>query len=134
MKSVEKTIVRIGDWAIFKTEDDCPLQNLFLLGRVLSFSILQGNKKEVEKRILEWDPSGEGVNLGVLCIWYEIVWDTISEEQCAIKDITVFSHGFHPCKKYICSIPPPTVDPNNFALCLSSDVIRDLKPFLKDLI
>lgn len=87
MKSVEKTIVRIGDWAIFKTEDDCPLQNLFLLGRVLSFSILQWNKKEVEKRILEWDPSGEGVNLGVLCIWYEIVWDTISEEQCAIKDI-----------------------------------------------
>lgn len=51
VKAVEKRIVRIGDWCVFKTEDDCPLPYLFLLGSVLSFSLLVGSKKELDKRI-----------------------------------------------------------------------------------
>lgn len=135
VKSVKKTVVRIGDWAIFETEEDCPLQNLFFLGRVLSFSILTGNKKELEKRVWEWDPDGEEANVGALCIWYEVEWDLVKKEfKSEIKDISVSTHGFHPCETYVCSIPPPTVDPDSFVLRLSNDVVSDLLPFLKDLI
>ena len=40
VKHVEKRMVRIGNCAIFNTEDDSPLSDLFLLGRILSFSVL----------------------------------------------------------------------------------------------
>lgn len=76
VKAVEKRIVRIGDWCVFKIEDDCPLPYLFLLGRVLSFSLLVGRKKELDKRILEWEYDGDQKNVGALCIWYQVVWDS----------------------------------------------------------
>ena len=134
VKAVEKRIVRIGNWCVFKIEDDCPLPYLFLLGRVLSFSLLVGRKKELDKRILEWEYDGDQKNVGALCIWYQVVWDSDEKNiQSELKDITVSSHGFHPCETYVCSFPPPTIDPKNSRLCLSRDVINNQPMFVKDL-
>lgn len=95
VKTVEKRIVRIGDWCIFKTDNDCPLPHMFLLGRVLSFSLLVGSKKELEKRVLELEYDSDQTYLGALCIWYEVVWDSNKKEiQFELKDIIVSSHGF----------------------------------------
>ncbi len=65
---------------------------------------------------------------------YQVVWHSGEENiQSELKDITVSSHGFHPCETYICSVPPPTIDPKNSRLCLCSDVINNLPMFVKDL-
>ena len=135
VKHVEKRTVRIGDWAIFKTDVNSPLANLFLLGRVLAFSVLVGNKKELNSRILEWD--GEKCNVGALCIWYEVDYDRVRDSegnfniQTKLKDIPVVSHGFHPCETYVCSLPSPTIDPKSLCLSISSEVATSLKPFVE---
>ena len=70
---------------------------------IFCFSI--GNKKELDCRILEWD--GEEVNVGAICIWYKVEYDPVKDSarkfnrKTKLKDIPVFTPGFHPCDTYV---------------------------------
>lgn len=87
VKTAEKRIIRIGDWCTFKTDFDTLLPHKFLLGRILSFSLLVGSNKELGKRVLEWEYGGDQTNFGALYIWYEVVWDSNKLIQSELKDI-----------------------------------------------
>ena len=118
VKSVERRQkLRMGDWAIFMTEDGSGLSQKFLLGRTISFSVLKGTAQELKKRIWEWD---EGVpDIGVLCAWYEIECKN-RKITGSLKQMYATSHGFHPCSNYVCSVPPPCFQ--NMTLSIPADI------------
>jgi len=73
-KKVEQsTVIRIGDWCLFKTLPDSnqdphsDLHNLrFLLGRVIQFKATDSSRSNV--RIHQWEQGTK--NVGVNCTWY----------------------------------------------------------------
>ncbi|KAI9557260.1 hypothetical protein GHT06_017083 [Daphnia sinensis] len=96
VKIVERRKIRIGDWIVFKTEPkEKEIAEKFLLGRVMSLSLLKGTKKEMAEVLWEWDEDTKDV--GVLCHWY-ICERKEKELTGNVDQIEVFSHRFYPCR------------------------------------
>ena len=54
-------------------------------------------------KTLEWD--GEK-NVGALCHWYDFEHDK-QNLSGLLKQVEISIHGFHPCRFYVSSVPPP---------------------------
>lgn len=131
VKSVEKRpIVRIGDWCIFKTLPGPQREYLFLLGRDLQFNSFADSK---QKSIYEWQSSSEKKNdeIGVNCTWYTFEGQVKGSRKISTigKKLAVIVHRFHPCKTYVCSLPPPTI-PSCQMISYPDNVVCDVTPFL----
>ncbi len=126
----DRVIVRIGDWCLFKTLSDQKKSYRFLLGRVIQFSALKTTTSQKKKRsIYEWEKGTP--DIGVNCTWYKFDGQKVSSRTISSSGtkLAVYSHGFHPCETYICSLPPPEI-PCWKTISYSDDVIAAVKPFL----
>ena len=132
VKVVELRQIRIGDWIVFKTDPkEKKIAQKFLLGRVISLSLLKGTKKEMGKVLWYWEEGTKDV--GVLCHWY--IFEQKGKELTGnVDQIEVFSHRFYPCHNdtYICSIPPPHYE--NEQVKLPPHVVADLHKYVASLI
>jgi hypothetical protein len=75
-------IVRIGDWCLFETLPGNTREYLFLLGRVLQFQFLSGNK---QKQIYEWQigiDKKADKDIGFNCTWYKFDDQTNGLKKC----------------------------------------------------
>lgn len=105
IKAVEKRTVRVGDWCIFKSEEN----NLnFLIGRVISLAVKDGKKNEGFKFVWEWKSSDKTANkIGALCVWYYF-GRVNSKITGKLEETQMNSIGFYPCYNYLISCPPPS--------------------------
>jgi len=128
IKAVEKRTVRVGDWCIFKSEEN----NLnFLIGRVISLAVMDGKKNEGSKFVWEWKSSDKTANnIGALCVWYyfERVNSKITGK---LEETQMNSIGFYPCHNYICSCPPPkfSISGDVNSLSLNPRIVKQIDDF-----
>ena len=136
-KIVEKRKIRIGDWCVFQSEPDTRRGQgrgnknkdsdervRVMMGHVLSFSALAGSKKQMNETILEWE---DDENVGALCHWYNFEHNRQKITGKLIQ-VEVSVHGFHPCRFYVCSVPPPQLvfDNDESCVCLSDVTVYNL--------
>ena len=122
-QEIGRRALRIGDWAIFQKENSCE----FLLGRVLSFGMLQGSRKELSKFIDRCDIGDS--KIGALCSWYHIELEPTSNLFGAISDATMLNHGLHPCAYYVLSTPSPSIIYSNW-FGFSSEIVLHVNQLL----
>jgi len=137
VKKVEhRTVIRIGDWCLFKTLPDAnhdlhsDLRHLrFLLGRVIQFKATASSSSSSSARIHQWEKGTK--NVGVNCTWYRFDNQHKGSKIIAQRGtkLAVISHGFHPCETYICSLPPPEI-PSEKTIIYSNDIVNDTRSFL----
>ena len=99
---VGRQTVRVQDWCIFKNEsEDC-----YFLGKVVVLAITDNENLKRIKYIFEWD--GQDKNVGALCTWYNFERLTNGNLTGILKECNEFTYGFHSCRYYVCSCPPPS--------------------------
>ncbi|KAK4009280.1 hypothetical protein OUZ56_018396 [Daphnia magna] len=120
-----RNVVRIDDWCLFKILPDSKQGFRFLLGRVIQF---KANSRWTDRTnrnrfIYEWKFGTADV--GVNCTWYR--FDGQAKKSKTISEsgskIAVFSHAFHPCDTYICSLPPPDI-PSGEKVLFSQQIVE----------
>ncbi len=122
VSEVGRQTVRVHDWCIFKNEqEDC-----YFLGKVAVLAITENEGQKRRKYVWEWD--GSNKNVGALCTWYNFERLTTGELTGILKECNEFTYGFHSCRYYVCSCPPPSFENVNESrnLVFSQFVITQL--------
>ena len=97
------TNVRVGDLCVFRRVDS---EDKFLLGRVIQFSYLTGNKRQCEYSSSYVDMSIPSyANIGVYCNYFARCSDSIVQGAIRFKPLNqVFTAGYLPMDHYVAKV------------------------------
>ena len=97
----------------------------------MSLSLKVGTNKETQKPIYDWQEGDK--ETGAVCDWYSL-YHSRQKISGLLSIQEMYSHGPHPCKYYVCSVPPPqyaSINGKN-VLSLQSETVTSLSEIIKE--
>ena len=123
------SFVKVGDYCIFKRID----HPKFIIGRVIQFSYLYGNKRDRQYSATFVDISNASYkDIGVLCDWY-VLCDDISDGVIFLEEDTqTYSVGFVTMEQYYCKIETSEITVCDSRLSMTISAIKGTFPQWKE--
>ena len=118
--------VRAGDLCAFRRIDD---GTKFLLGRVIQFSYLNGNKRQRQYSSNFVDLTKESIeNIGALCNWYTFV--SFDRVRVFFEPLRMYTAGYIPFENYHCTVSDTALSADdNFSFTI---LIKDMENVASD--
>ena len=98
--SMVKTVVKYGDMCV----DD---GKKMLVGRIFQFSYLTGTKRQQEYSSMYVDLTQDHAGIGAFANWFAVS-DVVDDFVFFSPLIDVFTQGYVPMEKYVCTFIPKT--------------------------
>ncbi len=122
----EENIVRSGDLCFFERIDS----EKILIGRVIQFSYLEGNKKDRQYSSTYVDMSLESSkNIGVFANWYQATHNSLLSSKVSFIPVDNFTTGYLSMENFISTIKESLLEDSETAsFSISKDNLKKIKP------
>ena len=118
--------VRAGDLCAFRRIDD---NNKFLLGRVVQFSYLHGNKWQRQYSSNFVDLTKDSIkNIGALCNWYK--YTSFDKIKVFFEPLSIYTAGYITFENYHCTVSDTALSADD--TCSFTVLIKDMENVATD--
>ena len=118
--------VRAGDLCAFRRIDD---DKKFLLGRVIQFSYLNGNKRQRQYSSNFVDLTKDSIkNIGALCNWYKYM--SFDKTKVFFEPLSMYTAGYIPFENYHCTVSDTALSADDN--CSFTVLIKDMENVATD--